>query len=46
MLFKSGKLLRFDDTYGILQDTKFLSENNMQPPKLLLFANKLKEYKN
>lgn len=43
ILFKSGKIMRDDDTYEVLRDTKFLLENDMQPPKLFQFIDKLDE---
>lgn len=43
MLFCEGKLIKFDDTYTILNDIDFLVENEIQPPKLLSFVNKLEK---
>ncbi len=41
MLFWQGKLIKFGDTYTILNDLEFLEKNNMQPPKLISFVDKL-----
>jgi energy-coupling factor transport system ATP-binding protein len=43
MLFHEGKLIKFEDSYSILSDINFLEKNNMQPPKLLEFVNKLEK---
>lgn len=43
MLFWKGKLIKFGDTYKILNDLDFLEKNNMEPPKLISFVNKLNE---
>ncbi|MBW0594846.1 energy-coupling factor transporter ATPase [Mycoplasmopsis anatis] len=43
LLFKSGKIVRDGYTYDVLRDTKFLLENDMQPPKLFQFIDKLEE---
>lgn len=42
MLFKNGKLIKYDETYKILEDINFLKENNMEPPHLLKFVHKLR----
>ena len=43
MLFFEGKLIKTGDTYSILNDIKFLLDNNMQLPKLLSFVNTLEK---
>ncbi|MHA3839001.1 ATP-binding cassette domain-containing protein [Mycoplasma sp. HF14] len=42
ILFKQGEIVRDGDPYEILNDVEFLKENNLQPPHLLAFANKLR----
>ncbi|SJZ54320.1 ATP-binding cassette domain-containing protein [Mycoplasmopsis verecunda] len=42
ILFKKGKIVRDDEPYDVLNDVEFLKENNLQPPHLLAFANKLR----
>ncbi|MFV8470334.1 ATP-binding cassette domain-containing protein [Mycoplasma sp. 1458C] len=42
ILFKQGQIARDGDPYEILNDVEFLKENNLQPPHLLAFANKLR----
>ncbi|MGY5139297.1 energy-coupling factor transporter ATPase [Mycoplasmopsis gallinarum] len=43
LMFKDGKIVKDGNTYAVLNDTKFLEANYMEPPKLLAFANKLRE---
>ncbi|KKB26590.1 ATPase component of general energizing module [Mycoplasmopsis meleagridis] len=43
IIFKDGTVVKDGDTYDILRDTKFLKENEMEPPKLLAFVSKLEE---
>ncbi|ADE19399.1 energy-coupling factor transporter ATPase [Mycoplasma crocodyli] len=43
LLFKDGQIIKDGETYPILKDTKFLLDNNLQPPKLLHFVSKLEE---
>ncbi|WP_029513853.1 energy-coupling factor transporter ATPase [Mycoplasmopsis primatum] len=43
LVFKKGKIVKDGDTHDVLRDTKFLEENNMEPPKLLSFVTKLEE---
>ncbi|WLP85609.1 ATP-binding cassette domain-containing protein [Mycoplasma seminis] len=42
ILFKKGEIVRDGEPYEILNDVEFLKENNLQPPHLLSFANKLR----
>ncbi|UUD37013.1 cobalt ABC transporter ATP-binding protein [Mycoplasmopsis californica] len=41
VMFNKGKIVYDGDTYELLKDTKFLYENNMQPPRILEFVSKL-----
>ncbi|EFF41184.1 energy-coupling factor transporter ATPase [Mycoplasmopsis alligatoris] len=41
LLFKDGTIVKDGDTYSVLKDTKFLVENNLQPPQLLHFVSDL-----
>ncbi|WP_406614208.1 ATP-binding cassette domain-containing protein [Mycoplasma corogypsi] len=43
LLFKEGVLIKDDEPYEILNDIECLMENNLQPPKLLEFVNKLRK---
>ncbi|ADN69198.1 ABC-type cobalt transport system [Mycoplasmopsis fermentans JER] len=43
LIFKDGKVVKDGNTYEVLRNTKFLKENNMEPPKLLEFVSKLEE---
>lgn len=43
IMLDKGKIIKDGPTYDILSDTDFLIDNNMQPPKLLSFASKLKK---
>lgn len=43
ILFKNGKILKDGDTYKILNDTESLYENNLEPPRILAFINKLRK---
>lgn len=43
LILKDGKVVKDGDTYEVLRNTKFLKENNMEPPKLLEFVSKLEE---
>ncbi|AKA50208.1 cobalt transporter ATP-binding subunit [Mycoplasmopsis gallinacea] len=42
IIFKDGQIVRDGKPYEILNDVEFLKENNLQPPKLLEFVNKLR----
>ncbi|MDD1359278.1 ATP-binding cassette domain-containing protein [Metamycoplasma hyosynoviae] len=42
LFVKDGKIIYDGDTYNVLNDEKFLRENNLVPTKLLSFVNKLK----
>ncbi|QGZ97407.1 energy-coupling factor transporter ATPase [Mycoplasma sp. NEAQ87857] len=42
VLLKKGKIAKDGDVYEILNDVEFLKQNNLQPPKLLEFVNKLR----
>ncbi|UUM19180.1 energy-coupling factor transporter ATPase [Mycoplasma sp. 1018B] len=41
IIFKNGKIIKDGETYSVLKDTKFLYENDLEPPKILDFTNKL-----
>ncbi|MEE3928566.1 energy-coupling factor transporter ATPase [Mycoplasmopsis ciconiae] len=43
IVFKKGEIVRDGDTYEILRDTNFLLENQLQPPKLFTFMDKLEQ---
>ncbi len=40
-MFSKGKLVRVGDTYDILKDVNFLKKNDLEPPKILEFVDKL-----
>lgn len=42
LLFKDGKIVKDGETYEVLNDTNFLYENKLEPPRLLEFANELR----
>ncbi|CAM9093414.1 energy-coupling factor transporter ATPase [Mycoplasma marinum] len=41
MMFAKGELIKFDDSYTVLKDVDCLLKNDLEPPKLLDFVNKL-----
>lgn len=43
IFIKEGKIIHDGDTYSILNNNKFLLENNLIPTKLLSFVNKLED---
>ncbi|MGL5205003.1 MAG: energy-coupling factor transporter ATPase [Metamycoplasmataceae bacterium] len=43
MMLCNGKLVKDGPTIDILEDTNFLVENGLEPPKLLAFANELRK---
>lgn len=43
IMFCEGKLVKDGPTLDVLEDTKFLKEKMLEPPKLLVFANELKK---
>lgn len=42
IVLKNGKIIKDGQPYETLNDIAFLEENNLQPPKLLNFVNKLR----
>ncbi|MBU4690810.1 energy-coupling factor transporter ATPase [Mycoplasma zalophi] len=42
IMFKNGEIIKDDETYKVLNDEKFLIENNLKATQLLTFVNKLK----
>ncbi|MGL5733142.1 MAG: energy-coupling factor transporter ATPase [Metamycoplasmataceae bacterium] len=42
MMLYNGKLIKDGPTIDVLEDTEFLVENGLEPPKLLAFANELR----
>lgn len=43
IMFNNAEIVYDGDTYELLKNTKFLQENNMQPPRILEFVSKLEE---
>lgn len=43
LLMKNGQIVNDGEPYDVLNDVEFLKENNLQPPHLLEFANKLRK---
>ncbi|MGL5205488.1 MAG: energy-coupling factor transporter ATPase [Metamycoplasmataceae bacterium] len=43
MMLGNGKLLKDGSTIDVLEDTNFLLESGLEPPKLLAFANELRK---
>ncbi|QDF65284.1 ATP-binding cassette domain-containing protein [Mycoplasma nasistruthionis] len=42
LLLSEGELIKDSDPYDVLSDVVFLKQNNLQPPKLLEFVDKLR----
>ncbi|TNK89765.1 energy-coupling factor transporter ATPase, partial [Mycoplasmopsis pullorum] len=41
LVFQNGTIVKDGDTYDVLRDSKFLLNNNLQPPKLFQFIDKI-----